>query len=475
VTLDSVVDVLANLQTYFPTHNPADGFEIAGFGWHQGWNDRVTPAFAAEYEVNMARFIRDVRSAVGVPAMPFVIGTTGMDGTPDYSEVELAQLQMENFTAYPDFNGNVAAVDTQSFWFPVNQSPADEGYHWNRNAASYYQVGNAMGLEMKSIIVAASNTAPVATAQSVSTAEDTAKVITLAGTDAENNALTYSIVTPPASGTLSGTAPNMTYTPALNYNGAVSFTFKVNDGTVDSSPATVSITVTAVNDAPVATAQSVSTAEDTAKAITLTGSDLENSTLTYTIVAAPTNGSLNGTAPDLTYTPAENYNGPDSFTFKVNDGSNDSAPATVSITVNPAYTVWSAGPFPSGQTLTDPDAGRDFDGGSLPTGIEWVVGGDPTNGGDDAALAPSIRPAVEPGFHVVTYRLSNQAAADSRTDAFIDYSTGLGTWTKAIHNGDTIHITTTPGPTFATVEVKLKNTLAPDGRLFVRLKATVTP
>ena len=332
-TLDTVVDVLANLQTYFPTHNPADGFEIAGFGWHQGWNDRVTPAFSAEYEVNMARFIRDVRSAVGVPAMPFVIGTTGMDGTPDYSEVELAQLQMENFTAYPDFNGNVAVVDTQSFWFPVSQSPADQGYHWNRNAASYYKIGNAMGLEMKSLIVAANNTAPVATAQSVSTAEDTAKAITLAGTDAENSALTYSIVTQPGSGTLSGTAPNVTYTPAANFNGTTSFTFKVNDGIVDSAPATVSITVTAVNDAPVANAQSVSTAEDTAKAITLSGSDGEGSALTYTIVTPPASGTLSGTAPNMTYTPAANYNGAASFTFKVNDGTVDSAPATVSITV----------------------------------------------------------------------------------------------------------------------------------------------
>jgi hypothetical protein len=150
--LDAVVDSTANLQTYFPTHNPADGYEIAGFAWHQGWNDRATPAFAAEYEVNMARFIRDVRSAAGVPTMPFVIATTGMDGNPDYSEVELAQLQMENFTTYPEFNGNVAAIDTQSFWFPPNQSPADQGFHWNRHAGTYYETGKSMAQEMQALI-----------------------------------------------------------------------------------------------------------------------------------------------------------------------------------------------------------------------------------------------------------------------------------------------------------------------------------
>ncbi len=150
--LDAVVDATANLQTYFPTYNPADGYEIAGFAWHQGWNDRVTPAFATEYEVNMARFIRDVRSSVGVPRMPFVIASAGMDGNPDYSEVELAQLQMENFTAYPDFNGNVAAIDTQSFWFSVAQSPADQGYHWNRNAGTYYQIGKSIAQEMQTLL-----------------------------------------------------------------------------------------------------------------------------------------------------------------------------------------------------------------------------------------------------------------------------------------------------------------------------------
>jgi Family of unknown function (DUF6288)/Bacterial Ig domain/Divergent InlB B-repeat domain/Bacterial Ig-like domain/HEAT repeats len=101
---------------------------------------------------------------------------------------------------------------------------------------------------------AKTNTPPVANAQSVTTAEDTAKAITLIGSDVDGDALTYTIVTQPAHGTLSGTGASRTYTPAANYNGADSFTFKVNDGTVDSAVATVSITVTAVNDAPVANA-----------------------------------------------------------------------------------------------------------------------------------------------------------------------------------------------------------------------------
>src|SRR5205823_13342916 len=186
-----------------------------------------------------------------------------------------------------------------------------------------------------SLTVTHVNHAPVADAQAVTTAEDTAKAIVLTATDADGDALTFSLVAGPLHGALSGVAPNLTYTPAANYNGADSFTFKANDGTVDSSAATVSLTITAVNDAPVAADQAVTTAEDTAKAIVLTASDVDGDALTYAIVVGPAHGALSGVAPTVTYTPAANYNGPDSFTFKANDGTVDSAIATLAVTVTP--------------------------------------------------------------------------------------------------------------------------------------------
>lgn len=182
---------------------------------------------------------------------------------------------------------------------------------------------------------AQANQAPTANSQSVTTNEETPKAITLAGTDPQGTSLTYTVLTSPAHGTLSGTAPNLTYTPAANYAGSDSFTFKVNDGSLDSPAATVSITVTNVNDAPVANAQSVTTTKNTAKTITLTGSDTEGSTLSFFVVANPSHGTLSGTVPNLTYLPATDYTGSDSFTFKVNDGSLDSSTVTVTITVNP--------------------------------------------------------------------------------------------------------------------------------------------
>jgi hypothetical protein len=195
-----------------------------------------------------------------------------------------------------------------------------------------------------SITVTAVNSPPVATAQSVTTDEDTAVAITLAGTDADGDSLTHTVVTQPGNGALSGTAPTLTYTPNANYNGDDSFTFKVNDGTVDSATVTVSITVTAVDDPPVATAQSVIINEDTAVRIELhgQGTDVDNGDwgmLIWALVSEPNNGTLKKPeedhgpySPGTIYIPNTNYNGNDSFTFKVFN-EQDSEPATVSVTV----------------------------------------------------------------------------------------------------------------------------------------------
>jgi len=176
------------------------------------------------------------------------------------------------------------------------------------------------------------NGQPVAGPQNLFTNENTALPITLNGSDPEGSPLTFSVVANPAHGALTGSAPNLVYTPSLNFYGTDSFTFKVNDGSMDSQPSMVSLTV---NGQPVANPQSLSTDEDTALPIILTGSDPERSALTFAVVTNPTHGTLTGTAPNLTYTPSINYNGSDSFTFKVNDGAMDSLPATVSLTVNP--------------------------------------------------------------------------------------------------------------------------------------------
>jgi hypothetical protein len=184
------------------------------------------------------------------------------------------------------------------------------------------------------------NTPPLAQAQSVSATEDTPVQITLRATDTDTpGALTYSIVSQPTRGTLTAPASLSsangviyTYTPNANLNGTDSFTFQASDGTNLSNTATVTVNVAAVNDPPVANAQTLNATAGTALVITLTGSDVENSSLTYSFTP-PANGTLTGTAPNLTYTANSSFSGIDTFSFHVNDGSLDSASATITINV----------------------------------------------------------------------------------------------------------------------------------------------
>jgi hypothetical protein len=230
------------------------------------------------------------------------------------------------YTPQPNFNG------TDSFTFNVNDGTVD-------------------GVPVTVLIrVKAVNDPPTAKDDSVTTQEDTLVSITLAGFDPDGDALSYSVVKGPSNGSLSGTGPNLTYTPNANFNGLDSFLFKVNDGTVDSDAATVSITLKAVNDPPtasyvgakvqknppIAEDDSVTTEEDTPVSITLAGSDPDEDALTYTVVTGPSYGSLSGTAQNVKYTPKPDFYGSDSFTFKVSDETSDSNTATVSITVTAA-------------------------------------------------------------------------------------------------------------------------------------------
>ena len=185
-----------------------------------------------------------------------------------------------------------------------------------------------------SITVASVNDAPVADGQSVTTNEDTPKAIALSASDVDGDPITFSIVSGPSHGSLTGTGPARTYTPEANYSGPDSFIFTVNDGTLDSNTATVSITVSPLNDPPVAVSQSVETLEDAAKAITLQASDIDGDALSFTVTSGPSHGALSGSGANLTYTPGTNYHGPDSFEFTVHDG-HVGTPGTVTITVLP--------------------------------------------------------------------------------------------------------------------------------------------
>ena len=186
-------------------------------------------------------------------------------------------------------------------------------------------VSNAFGsVTSTNAIVVISNRPPTAVSGSFAVNEDSKIDVLLTGTDPELNPLTYSIVTQPTNGILSGPANSRfrIYTPRLNYNGPDFFTYKVNDGFSDSAIATMSITVRSVNDAPTAASQEVVTDEDAPLNITLQGGDVDGDLISYEIVQQPVHGVLSGSLPNLTYTPEQDYFGSDYLTFVTRDPSN---------------------------------------------------------------------------------------------------------------------------------------------------------
>lgn len=183
------------------------------------------------------------------------------------------------------------------------------------------------------ITVTPVNDSPTALDTTLNTGKNRPKTITLPAIDPDGDTLNYIILTNPANGTLSGSGASWTYTPNTGYVGADAFTFKVNDGQEDSNIGNVVIDVDAINDLPIAASDSVTTPEDTTKAVILQAEDDDNDPLTYTIIASPLHGTLSGSGTNWTYTPHANYFGSDSFKFIANDGTGDSNLATISINV----------------------------------------------------------------------------------------------------------------------------------------------
>ncbi|MCS7046436.1 MAG: tandem-95 repeat protein, partial [Gemmataceae bacterium] len=191
------------------------------------------------------------------------------------------------------------------------------------------------------------NAAPIANNDTYSTTEDTPLTRTAAigvlanDTDADladRTNFKAILVSGPANGTVHlNEDGSFTYTPNQDFNGVDTFTYKVNDGHEDSNVATVTITVTAINDAPIAQNGTLVTAEDTPATGQLIATDVDSPTLTYSLVdttnARGTVTITNTTTGTYLYTPAANFHGTASFTFRASDGSAISPPATITITV----------------------------------------------------------------------------------------------------------------------------------------------
>lgn len=129
--------------------------EIVGLGWHQGWNDRVNQSFNDAYEENLTHFVKDVRRELGNERLPFVIAETGMHG-PEEKHPRAASLMRAQAAVAKraEFHGTVGFVPTRSFYRPPEESPSRQGFHWNRNAETYFLIGDGMGRKMIELIEA---------------------------------------------------------------------------------------------------------------------------------------------------------------------------------------------------------------------------------------------------------------------------------------------------------------------------------
>ncbi|MBT7378303.1 MAG: tandem-95 repeat protein, partial [Candidatus Marinimicrobia bacterium] len=177
--------------------------------------------------------------------------------------------------------------------------------------------------------------APVANAQSIELFEDISSTIILSGYDPNSFPITeYTILTSPLNGSLTGELPTVIYIPDLNFNGEDSFQFVVSTNQFTSEPATISLTILPVNDAPIAYDIQENLEEDQSIEFQLIGFDIDGDELSYQITSGPYEGQAELIGSNVTYTPNQNYYGLDSFDFIVNDGQINSNTATGFLTIN---------------------------------------------------------------------------------------------------------------------------------------------
>ena len=257
------------------------------------------------------------------------------------SETNLAGYNVYYGTASRDYTevtdvGNPEAVDNQIIVTLTGFSPGITYYF----AATAYDVDSLESdYSDEAVWTCPSEPVPTANDITLTIAEDTDASGQLDGTSQSGLSLSYEIVNNGSHGTVSllnAATGDFSYTPSTNFNGTDIFTYKASDDNGLSNLATVTVNVSAVNDIAVAVNGGISTSEDNPKSSFLTATDVDNDTLTYSVVSNGPMGTVtltNAATGAYTYTPAADTNGSDTFSFKVNDGMADSNIATVSVDV----------------------------------------------------------------------------------------------------------------------------------------------
>ncbi len=221
------------------------------------------------------------------------------------------------FTPAPDFNGTVTILYTIS-----------DGFGGTNSAAI-------------TVTVSPDNDPPVAVNDSTNVVEDASVTIDVLANDSDVDGDTLSIVSfVSTNGTVINTGTNLVFAPDTNFNGTATILYTVSDGNGGTNSAVITITVSPENDPPVAVDDSYSVNGTTNLIVSATSGvlsndfDVDGDSLTAALVSNPSHGTitLNGDG-SFTFVPTNNYHGPDTFTYQVNDGTTTSAVATVTITI----------------------------------------------------------------------------------------------------------------------------------------------
>ncbi|HIJ23170.1 MAG TPA: tandem-95 repeat protein [Gammaproteobacteria bacterium] len=328
---------------------PNEGISFSGSGSSR--TIIVTPASGESGEATISILLNDgVRSesvsqsfSITVNAIPVATSasvTTTEDhdasGTLQGSDLDGDSLSYSIVT--PPQHG---AVTLEGGNGPAYSYSPDDNYHGTDSFSYRVHDGAAdSNTATISLTIDSINDVPLSFDSSDTADEDSDASGTLQGSDIDGDSLSYSIVTPPQHGAVTlegGNGPAYSYSPDDNYHGTDSFSYRVHDGAADSNTATISLTINSINDVPLAFDSSNTADEDSDASGTLQGSDIDGDSLSYSIVTPPQHGVVileGGSGATYNYSPAANYHGTDSFSYKTNDGNADSSTATISLTIN---------------------------------------------------------------------------------------------------------------------------------------------
>lgn len=426
----SATDVDGDQLVYLVVTEPSHGFlgNISNNQVSYTPDPDYTGLDSFEFKANDGK-ANSLPATVSINVIPFNDPPV-LDPIGDFSINELEQLTFTASASNPEEETLTFSLDGAPDGATINSSTGV--FSWTPNEIQgpgdytfsvIVSDGAKTDSEEIKVTVNEMNQAPTAENISVSTDEETAKVISLSATDPDlpENTLTYSIVSDPSHGTVSLSGNEVIYTPEFDFNGADLFTFKVNDGTVDSNIATIFITINPVNDAPLAGDDNVSTDEDTlltiAKSILLANdSDIDGDSLNITDVFNPTHGTVSIEDSNIIFNPAGDFNGAASFEYTISDG-NLTDTSTVTVTINPVNDV----PTVNSQSVSiDEDtavtiilSGSDIDGDKL----SYALVSNPSNGslgpvsGNEVIYTPNLNYAGTDSF---TFKVSD-GALDSNT------------------------------------------------------------